>query len=150
MKIIEIKATEKIEEMWHLLEAHREELTTHKHIMQLKPDVSRYKLLEDAGKLISLGVYEDDGTPIGYSINFLHANLHYSGLMMIQNDILFLDKKHRRGSIGVQILKKTEEIAKERGAMFALYHAKPNTPFQALLQKMGYDVQDIIFSKEIV
>lgn len=148
MKIVEIKATEKIEECWELLLAHREELTTHKHIMALKPDIGRYKALEDADRLITLALYDEDKI-VGYSVNLLNNNLHYSDLVIMQNDILYIHPQYRKGTWGMKLIKETEHMAAARGAKMVLFHGKENTSFSALMPRLGYGVQDIMFSKEL-
>lgn len=148
MRIVEIKATEKIEECWELLLAHREELTTHKHIMVLKPDIARYKMLEDAGRLLTLALYDGEKI-VGYSVNLLNNNLHYSDLCVMQNDILYIDQKYRRGTWGMKLIRETERIALVRGAKMVLFHGKENTTFSELMPRLGYGVQDIMFSKEL-
>lgn len=148
MKIVEIKATEKIDEAWGLLELHREELTTHKHIMELKPDIAKYKAFEDAGNLFTLGLYDEEKI-VGYSVNIITHNIHYSDLRCVHNDILFVHPDYRRGSWGLKLIKATENMAKEKGAKLILFHGKEKTPFAALMPKLDYGVQDIMFSKEL-
>lgn len=148
MKICEIKATEKIDECWALLCMHREELTTHKHLMALKPDVSRYKLLEDGGMLFTLALY-DEQRIVGYSVNMVVRNIHYSDLITSQNDILFVHPDYRRGMWGAKLIKETERVAKQRGASFIIFHGKPDTIFSSIMPRLGYGVQDIMFSKEV-
>lgn len=148
MRIIEIKATEKIEECWELLLLHREELTTHKHIMELKPDIEKYKVLEDNGLLMTLALYDEDKI-VGYSVNVLVRNIHYSDLVTAQNDILYVHPAYRKGSWGMKLIHETERMGKERGAKMILFHGKPNTSFSALMPRLGYGVQDIMYSKEV-
>lgn len=148
MHITEIKATDKIEECWDLLQAHREELTTHKNIMILKPDIARYKRLEDNNNLLTLALYNEDKI-VGYSVNIIVNNLHYSDLVVCQNDILFITPNYRGGIWGIKLIAETERLARERGATFITFHGKENTAFSNLMPRIGYGVQDIVFSKEI-
>jgi GNAT superfamily N-acetyltransferase len=148
MDIREIKATDKIEECWALLNLHRDELTTHKHIMLLKPDVARYKALEDAGNLFTLALYDGE-TIVGYSVNIVSRNLHYSDLLYVHNDILFVHPDYRKGLHGVKLIARTEAYARALGAQLILFHGKQNTAFTEIMPRLGYGVQDIIFSKEL-
>lgn len=143
----ELKATEYIEEAWKLLEEHREELTTNKDLMILKPNVELYRALEDSDSLISIVAFDGDKI-IGYSVSFVSANLHYSDLLLCSNDVLFVTKEHR-GSIGLKLMRMTERLAKERGCGMILWHTKPNTPLAEILPRLKYKVQDIVYSKEI-
>lgn len=147
MRIVPILATEHIDECWDLLQAHREELATHKDLMVLKPDVARYKNLEEMGFLFTLALLDDQDKIVGYSVNILVRNLHYVDLVMANNDILFIRKDLRKGTHGLRLIRATEESARAYGAKFMTFHGKQNTPFSELMPKIGYGVQDIVFSR---
>jgi hypothetical protein len=146
--IREITASEHIDSAWSLLEQHREELTTHKEVMQLNPRRDQYLAFEANGAMLSLGLFDGDQL-VGYSINIVVANYHYADLVVCQNDLLFVDKAHR-ALYGWRLLKATEKAAKERAGgqpCMLLWHAKEATNFEAILPRLGYGVQDVIFSK---
>ena len=144
--IREIRATEWIEQAWRLLEAHREELTTNKGLMILKPDISTYEMLESKNALLSLGAFDGDEI-VGYSVNIMAHNLHYSDLMMCQSDVLYVREDKRQGPAGLKLMRETERLAKERGAQMMLWHAKPDTNLNALLPHLNYSVQETIYTK---
>lgn len=131
-----------------LFEEHYQELAIDKTLMVLKPDVERYKLLEQNGVMMILAAFVG-GVMAGYSVNLITNNLHYSDLKMCQNDILFVASAHRAGRLGLKLIKETERQAKQRGAGIMLWHAKPGTALEAIAPKLGYRVQDIMFSKGI-
>lgn len=127
-----------------LLIEHREELATDKALMVLKPDVEKYLAVEARDALMVIGAYR--GTRlIGYSVNIVTNNLHYSDLIMCQNDVLFLTRDERKGSAGLRLIRETERLARERGAQIALWHAKPDTNLDKLMPRMGGTVQDVIW-----
>jgi GNAT superfamily N-acetyltransferase len=134
-------------ELWPLLVDHREELTTNKALMELAPDVERYRDAESKGALLGL-VARDDGRPVGYSINFVSPHLHYMRMCMAMNDVLFVAKTHR-ASLGIRLLNATEEAARKRGAHLMAWHAKPGTPLESILHRRGCRVQDVVFTKEL-
>ncbi|HCE08099.1 MAG TPA: hypothetical protein DEQ40_05770 [Oxalobacteraceae bacterium] len=140
--------TDKIAASEDLQREHWEELATNKQLMVLNPFAERYAQLEAAGILFALVAYDEDRI-IGYSVNFLHHNLHYSALLMAQNDLLFVAKAHRTGRTGLRLMQETERVAAEHGAKMMLWHAKPDTPLHKILPRLSYGVQDIIFSKEL-
>lgn len=146
LTIKEIVATEKIEECWGLLSQHRDELATHKEMMVLKPDIQKYKNLEERGALFTLALYDEDKI-IGYSVNVLASNIHYSDLLVSQNDILYVHPAHRKGRWGIKLISETERMAKERGATFIIWHGKEKTAFSDLMPRLGYGIQDILYSK---
>lgn len=145
MIIRPILATDYLDQMWPLLAAHREELTVYPEIMQLSPDVETYLRLEDAGKLLSLGVFDDDEL-IGYSVNVVTRNLHYD-LRVCQNDVLYLTPEHRLGPLGLRLIRDTERHAREAGAKIMLWHAKQGTSLDGLLPRIDYQVQEIMYSR---
>jgi GNAT superfamily N-acetyltransferase len=151
----EIIASEWIDRAWPLLEEHYAELATVPDIMLLKPDVERYQTLEAAGNLFAIGMFDThvdaDGvgaeTLVGYSVNIVCTNLHYGDLLMCQNDLLFVRKSHRRGMTGMRLITATERAAKERGVKMMLWHAKPGTTLDRMLPRLGYGIQDVIYSQ---
>lgn len=144
--IREITATDWIGQAWSLLEAHREELTTNKEIMVLSPDVDTYCMLEAKGALLSLGAFEGDEL-VGYSVNIISHNLHYRDVQMCQNDVLYVRADKRQGPTGLRLMHETERLAKERGAHLVLWHAKPNTNLSEILPRLGYRVQDVVYTR---
>lgn len=147
--VVPISVVEQMPRVMPLLRAHWDEVARNKAVMVLDPDVEVYKALEDRGLLIALGAYQDD-TLVGYSVTMLvQKHLHYAGLCYGQNDVIFVDAAYRAGRLGLQLIRETERIAKERGAQMIFWHAKPTTPFDALLPRLGYGVQDIIYSREL-
>ena len=134
--------------LYGLFEEHREELTTNKELMVLKPDILKYQRLFNLGALHSLIALE--GTEVvGYSINIMDNSLHYMDVKFFNNDVLFLTKAHRKGRTGIKLIKATEELAKEVGADMMLWHAKPDTNLDKLLTRWKYKTQDVIYSKEL-
>ncbi len=133
-------------ELWPLLVDHREELTTNKALMVLAPDMPRYVACEQAGAFFML-VARENGAMVGYSANFIAQHLHYSALRYANNDVLFLAKDHRKGSLGLRLIRETEREAKARGAQLLVWHAKPGTSLDVVLPKKGYRVQDVMYSR---
>lgn len=137
-----------------LLEAHWEEVALNKRVMKLDPHWKRYYALEEQGMLMIIGLFAVQRRPrvetlVGYSVNFITEHMHYAGLRLCQNDLLFVHREWRRGRHGLQLILATEQLGKERGAQLMLWHAKQGTALDALLPRMGYGVQDIIYSKEL-
>lgn len=146
--IIEVKIDEVLPYLSHMFIEHREEVTTNKELMILNPDMDTYYALEEQGRLIVLCVYKE-GEVIGYSVNMIQPHLHYKDLVYSSNDLLFVSKEYRNSKVGLQLIKDTEAVCKAKGSQFHLWHAKENTTLAELLPRMGYSIQDIMFSKEI-
>lgn len=146
--IRESTVDEVLTDVGELFSDHWDEVALNKRLMVLKPDIDRYKAMEASGLTMILAAY-DGGQLIGYSVNFIMKHLHYADLVIANNDLLFLAKERRTGRLGIQLIRETERVAKEKGATLMLWHAKKNTPLAGVMPRMGYGVQDIIFSKEI-
>lgn len=135
-------------ELWPLLEDHREELTTNKGLMVLAPDVPKYRAMEQAGVFVGL-IARDAGRIVGYSGNLMSQHLHYCALRYASNDVLFLAKEYRRGTLGLKLMRATESEMRARGCKVMVWHAKPGTTLDELMPKLGARVQDILYTREL-
>lgn len=129
-----------------LFHSHWEEIALNKELMKLKPLLDKYYQIEGNGMLLIVGAYAD-GELVGYSVNFINQHLHYADLWTCMNDIVFVRQDLRKSGIGLELMQRTEQLAKARGAQMMLWHAKQNTALADLLPRMGYRVQDIVFSR---
>jgi predicted GNAT superfamily acetyltransferase len=93
-----------------------------------------------------LGAFDGDEI-VGYSVNIMAHNLHYSDLIMCQSDVLYVREDKRQGPAGLKLMRETERLAKERGAQMMLWHAKPATNLDQILPRMGYRVQDVVYTR---
>jgi predicted GNAT superfamily acetyltransferase len=139
---------EMLEHSMKLFEDHWDEIALNKDLMALKPDEARYYAMEKEGKVLILAAWDGDEL-VGYSVNFLVNHLHYADLNLCSNDLLFVSKEHRQSRTGLKLMKETEIKAKGVGAELMLWHAKPDTALSAMLPRLKYNVQDIIYSKEL-
>lgn len=131
-----------------LFTPHYNEVAKNKEVMVLHPDYEKYYELEKLGALMILGV-DYGNNLVGYSLNFIHHNLHYSALKVCQNDLLFLLPAHRASTAGLRLLKETEQRATRHGCKLMLWHAKQGSSLDLILQRRKYPVQDIIYSKQL-
>lgn len=129
-----------------LFKEHYEETALNKSVMKLLPNWEKYFALEQAGMILCLGAFLGDEC-IGYSINFFTNHMHYKEMFYLQNDLLFVAEEHRKTRVGLDLIRETEKQAFTRGAEMMLWHAKENTSLSLLMPRLGYKVQDIIFSK---
>ena len=131
-----------------LFKEHYEEIARNKQIMKLKPDEKAYYKLEKANQLFILSAWQND-VLIGYSVNFVLNHPHYADLLLAQNDLLYIKKEMRGSRAGLRLIKETEIHATLLGCKLMLWHAKENTALGAILPRLKYGVQDIIYSKEL-
>lgn len=149
MRIVEGLISEHLDSITPLLQEHWEEIARNKALMVLSPDKAKYQALEAAGKLFTLLLLNDADEVVGYSVNVIDNHLHYSGLVASENDVLFVKREYRGMQIGASMLAATEAKARDLGARLHFWRAKGDTALQMLLERAGYPVQDIVFSKEL-
>ena len=152
--ILDVTVAEMREHAGALMEAHWQEVARNKELMKLDPNWDAYHYLEDAGMMFALGAFVTEGGReklVGYSVNFVQQHMHYKQLRYGQNDLLFIGAEHRGGSLGMRLIRESEKRARELGCQMFLWHAKddPTLKLKDILPKLGYGVQDIIFSRAL-
>lgn len=131
-----------------LLEAHWEESAKNKKLMVLKPNKAAYEAMERNNTLLCLFAFAGEEI-VGYSANIIVPHIHYVDLITAHNDVIFISKEYRNSTLGLRLIKATEEECAKVGAKLLLLHAKENTSLSRILPRKGYGVQDIIYSKEL-
>lgn len=145
-KIVEQKIMDNIQSFEEMFREHWDEVAKNKSLMVLKPDYDKYIMLENIGVMKTLVAYMDDEV-VGYSVNFLQPHLHYSDVISCFNDIVFLRKDKRNSPVGLRLIKATEKAAKEWGAHMMLWHVKEDSSIDKILPRIGYGIQDIVYSR---
>jgi len=134
------------EEMLSLLDEHYEELTLNKHVVKLNPNWEEYDRREKQGKFVYITA-SDEGKLIGYSAWFVDYHIHYADLLVASNDVIFLKKEYRQGMTGIKLIKYSEKVMREMGVNKITWHIKESNDFRPILQRMGYNIEDIIVGK---
>jgi len=137
-----------LEEMKPLLEEHWEEIALHKEYVKLNPDYDKYLLL-DSLDLLHVLTARESGVLIGYFISFIQPHMHYKQCKVAANDILFVSKKYRKGSVGYKLFKKAEQSLKELGVDIIIIAAKVKNDFKPLMDKLGFERFEYNYSKYI-
>lgn len=135
-----------LEESKQLLKDHWEEIAKNKDKIALAPDEEKAYLMEANGFLLNAVAYDEDKM-IGYTLIVITPHFHYKNDKFAHVDLLFLDKEYRKGKVGLQLIKISEELAKENGASILTHHAKPDTALEKLLPRLDYKLAEIIYSK---
>lgn len=147
-RIEETTVSDKTALLWPLLVEHRDEIAVYPEMMEVAPRLDVYATLEAQGGLFSLVAYEGDEV-IGYSINFLGPHMHYAECINAQNDVLFVRNSHRKGRVGLELIRRTEQLAKAKGAMLMLWHAKERTALAEMLPRLEYRIHELSFSRRL-
>lgn len=128
--------------------AHWEEIAKHKDAQTLDPMWGAYEGMEKAGALLCLAAFEGEKL-VGYSVNMVHKHLHYAGLTVCQNDLVFVVTSHRGRGVFGRLAAETIREGRKRGARKFTLHAKKDSDLDELLRGHGYEVEDIIYSMVI-
>jgi GNAT superfamily N-acetyltransferase len=113
-----------------------------KDVQQFDPALDQYEAMHQAGKLIVLLLLEAERI-VGYSVAILYTPLHWRRVCACHGDVFYIDPTFRGRTAGLRLKKRTEQVARERGAKFMFWHGKPETPFARLMGKTCDAVQDI-------
>ena len=136
-----------VDEVEPLLKLHYEELTLNKERIKLDPMWERYALLELSESLV-IYTARDNEQLVGYSAFFVTQHMHYAGLTIVANDVLFLHPDHRTGRTGIRLIKFCESSLREKLGSFKLtMHAKYSNDLASILTRMGYAAEEVILAK---
>jgi hypothetical protein len=136
------------EEIMPLLIAHKEEIALYPDIA-LSPDMDRYNEIEDAGRLRCYTARLGE-TLVGYAIFFVMQNLHYQDSLQANQDVLFVQKAHRHGRIGLGLIRFSESALKTEGVQVVYQHIKVHTPETvSLFERLGYTASDLMMAKRL-
>lgn len=137
---------EVVQEVQPLLDAHYAELTLNKDVVKLDPQWQEYALLEQMGRFVVFTA-RDDGVLVGYSAFFVNRHIHYAGLTVAINDVLFLAQSRRRGTTALRFLDFCEEALRAEGVRKLTYHIKFSLDWRPILHRKGYVDEEVMVGK---
>lgn len=147
MDIRQFSISEHIDKVGDLVRSHWQETEPGLTDDGPAPCIASYEKLEKLGCTIAFGAFDGDEM-VGYCVAFTVPHLHY-GFMYAQHDVFYLRPDHRKGSLALRLIRLTEQAAKERGARFIAWHAKPDSKLNKILSRTGYVVEEVVFKKEL-
>lgn len=133
------------DEIKPLLIEHYNEIAKYKDI-PLAPDWLTYKKLDELG-MLKIFTYRESGVLIGYAIYVVKNHLHYSTCLVAQQDILFITK-NKRGH-GAKFILWCDKQLKDMGVQLTMHHVKSDHNFGGMLERMGYELMDLIYTKRL-
>lgn len=137
-----------IEEGASLFEAHWKEIAVNQEKVPLDPDYDKYYLLEDMG-VLHVVTARDNGTLVGYFVSIIETGLHYKQNVFAINDILFIHPDYRKGSVGIKLIKFTEQCLKDRGIDVLVMRHKAAHDFSRILERLGMTHTESVYMKYI-
>lgn len=143
---------ESIADLWPevmpLLREHFDEISANKDI-PLNPKVDLYNQMEEAGAFVVFTAREDDGALLGYAAYFVSYNMHYQDSFQAVQDVLFLTKPARKGMAGIRLIKYADEQLADLGCELVYHHVKVFHDFGLILERIGYNQVEKIYSKRL-
>lgn len=146
MKFQRERAVDVMDDIKPLLEEHWREIA-HYHDIQLDPDYMFYADADNNGMIRVFTARDDGNKLVGYSIFFVRPNIHYKQSLQAVQDILFITKG-RRG-MGARFIKWCDEQLASEGVQVVYHHIKSAHNFGPMLERMGYQLVDLIFAKRL-
>jgi hypothetical protein len=89
------------------------------------------------------------GGLIGYAVYTLAPNLHYGGCLQASQDVLFVVKAARHGTMGTRLILYSEAGLRADGTQIIVQHVKLAHNFGPLLVRLGYQAVDTMYSKRL-
>lgn len=131
-----------------LLEKHWEEVAHNKDKIKLEPSWEAYKALDEIG-VVKIFTARQGPRLVGYFALLVSPNLHYASHTFAVNDVIFVDPRYRKGSVGMKLMKFAEKCLKEDGVSLMIVNTKLKKNFGPLLERLGYTPTEINYTKYI-
>ena len=143
---------EPIDGLWDeldpLIREHYEEIAHFKDI-PLEPHREAYALMQKAGAL-RVFTARFGGRLIGYAFFSVAPALHYRSSLHAHEDVVFVTQEHRRGGVGLVLLKYAHASLKASGVEVIYHHVKLAHPgLGKILESLGFEPIDMIYGKRV-
>ena len=137
---------ELFQEMMPLLQKHWEEIAHFKDI-PLEPDWDMYLKIDQSGALRNFTARDDQGKLIGYAVFFVRSNINYKSSIQASQDVIFIDPTVR--GFGAKFILWCDKQLKDEGIDAVYHHVKEAHNFGPMLERLGYKLVDLIFTKRL-
>ncbi|MDC0135763.1 hypothetical protein OAI26_03680 [Sulfitobacter sp.] len=117
-----------------------------KYGLNLNPDWAAYEVMNQAG-LIGVYTVRKDTDLVGYLVVLARAHPHYKDHVFASNDILFIDKEHRKGLLGYFLIKYVVEDLEKLGVSVLLFNTTVEKPYDPILKRLGFDLTEKLYMK---
>lgn len=114
----------------------------------LYPNLDLYFTLS-ALEFLDTFVARKDGEMIGYLITITQPHIHHQDKMVASEDIFFVDKNHRNGRVGIQLVKFAESYVKDKGAEYFLVSYSENKDLTKFYTRLGFSPMERTFYKKL-
>jgi len=116
--------------------------------LEIAPDFGKMKQLEDMGMFKVITV-RNEGRMVGYLLAIVNNHLHYrNSPKMLIVDAYYVAPECRSG-IGVKLVRFTEDLARQLGAIKIYFSCKVHKDHTKLFTALGYRLSDFAFIKRV-
>lgn len=134
-------------EVYPLLVKHWVEIASDADIT-LAPDIALYEALSDAG-MLRVYTARVDAQLVGYAAYVVRPHIHYRDSLQAQQDVLFVLPEHRRGLLGVKLIRYADEQLTALGVQKVYQHVKVAHDFGPVLERLGYTLIERIYARRL-
>jgi len=139
---------EMLEEMKSHLDEHYTETETYQDKVPLNPDYDAYQVLEDLGAL-SVVTARDDEKLVGYCLTFMNMSPHSKDHLFATNDMIYVERDYRHTAVAPELMSMVESVMQDNDVSILTFNMKTHIPFESLLDNLGYDRVESVYSKYI-
>lgn len=107
-----------------------------------------YQILADGGLLRIYTVRESE-VLVGYAVYTINPNMRHQHLLQAQQDVLYIRKESRKGSLGLLLLKFAERKLTELGVNLIIHTVNESYDFSALLMFLDYEPLERTYIKKV-
>ncbi len=116
--------------------------------LEIAPDFEKMKALEGMG-LFKVVTVREKGKLVGYLLAVVSTHLHYrNSPKMLIVDAYYISPECRSGT-GVKLIRFTEELAKQLGAIKIYLSCKVHRDHSQLFTALGYRLSDYAFTRRL-
>ena len=110
---------------------------------ELKINTFMFKAIENA-KSLHIVTVRDEKKLIGYFVSVISPHPYCTGLIMAENNAIFLSKEHRKGFTGYKLMKKGIEFLRKKADMISI-SLPAEKKFISIATKLGFKLTNYMF-----
>ena len=116
--------------------------------LDLDIDWDTYTQAEEIGVAYTVATFYEDEI-VGYIQVFIHKHPHHKDDLCAGSSNFFMKKEHRGTHAANEMLRHTEEVAKDKGIKYVTMMSNLEQPVDPWLKGNGYHHSDNLFTKEL-
>lgn len=139
-----------IREMQDAHRRHWEETEEYRHDAEFRLDYGRVMEVDKQGRYLMIAVeHTPTGTLVG-NFGLLMEQCIHTQLLSAYEDVLYIEPEHRRGRVGVELIRYAEDVVRRLGARELTLSARTVTKVGPMLERMGFDHFKSLYNKRLM